>query len=94
MGMVVLLISLRVEKEFGIKIPKDWQARVGILKAADDITLAQFAQFIKILCEEQNRELPLDSWARLQRIVADSCGISSMEVLPSSLLIKEIAPNG
>ncbi len=96
MGLVLLDVTFRVERAFGIRIPRDWHNDLGLSWKGDkaDATLSQYYHYILRLCREQNSPLPPDSWSLLVDAVQDASSLEREKVTGETRLIRDIAPGG
>jgi len=94
MGMVLLDVTFRVERAFGIDMPRDGWSEMGIQRAGDDVTVGQYHAYIRAQCEAQGKPIPTDSWPVLVRLICDASGCRENEITPQTWLIKDIAPCG
>ncbi|MDB5297068.1 MAG: hypothetical protein JWO31_3051 [Phycisphaerales bacterium] len=90
MGLVLLDVTFRAERAFGVRVPRDWHERLDIRKDGDDATLAQYHAFLLDLCREQGVEPPRESWRVLLGLVEDASGEANFG--PETRLIQDIAP--
>jgi hypothetical protein len=95
MGFVLLDITFRIERAFGIRLPKGWPDQLGIVwdEGGNDATLAQFHDFVLRLCREQDITTPVESWPMLVQIVEDATGMGTDEITSDTKIVRDIAPS-
>jgi len=94
MGLNLLDFTFRVEREFGIRLARDWHRQFwSSVQRGDDLSLQQFHDFLLRLCVEQHAPPPDDGMAILIREAESATGKSFSETGPQTMLRRDIAPN-
>jgi hypothetical protein len=97
MGLILLDLSFRIEKGFKIQLGKGWWLdHLGLSWESDghDITLADLHAEILLECSRQGVEPPADSWTLLVSYVMGAAGFDRSEVLPETMVLRDVAPDG
>lgn len=96
MGLVLLDVTFRVERAFGIRVPRDWHNDLGLVWKGDkaDATLGEYHQYILRLCREQNVPASPQSWIILAQVIEDASGMDREKLTEDTRLIRDIAPGG
>jgi hypothetical protein len=97
MGLILLDLSFRIEKGFDIQLGRNWWVdELGLSWGPDgyDISLGDLHAEILLECLSQGVEPPADSWALLVSFVVGAAGFEESEVLPETMLLRDVAPDG
>lgn len=98
MGLDFLDLNFRVEKRFGIRIPREKAAE--LLKNGNtsdpppdcwtDIRVSDFVALIESLVAEQNPECKLEIFAGVKQDISECGGVDESEVTPEAWLYRDI----
>jgi hypothetical protein len=98
MGLVLLDLLFRIEKGFKIQLAKGWWVdRLGLAWGPGefrDISLQDLHAEILEECVRQGVKPPANSWPLLVSFVGDAAGFKPPEVLPETMLLRDVTPNG
>lgn len=98
MGLVLLDLTFRIEKGFGIQLGKGWWVdHLGLTLVPGefrDISLEDLHAEILDECVRQGATPPADSWPLLVSFVVDASGLNASEVSPETMLLRDVTPHG
>ena len=95
MGIDALDIVFRLEKSFGIKVPRgrlfwtDEQRRRGE-DPPGDVSVGEIHERLSGLMREQNLPVPGDSWERVRDCVAGALGVRPEEVRREHRIVRDL----
>ena len=93
MGLVTLDLAFSLEKSFGIQLAKGWWFELLSSVEADDVSLGEVHEAILEECARQGVAPPAESWPTFVNCVV-STGVKRTEVLPETMFLRDVAPNG
>lgn len=98
MGLILLDLTFRLETGFKIRLPKAWWIdHLNLAWGPDevrDISLQDLHDELLLECERQGVAPPTDSWQLLVSYVVGAAGFKPHEVLPETMLLRDVTPDG
>ncbi len=90
MGLNLLDIRYRVEREFGVDPTGERLRQLLLQHRPPDITAGEFYVHIGNLCRSKWLPVPADSWPRFQQILSEVTGVEVSEIQTDSWLGQDL----
>ncbi len=90
MGLQLLDIQFQLEKKFDIKISKEELVSLFTERTPPDCSAGELHDFACRKVEATGRQVPVDSWNAVTRILGDSLTVRSRTIRKDSLLVADL----
>jgi hypothetical protein len=90
MGIDLLDVSFRIDREFGVDPRGDELRRIGLSHDPPDVTAGELHDLLCDLIRADGRMVPVDSWERLRSILSEALARDENVIHRESWLVKEL----
>jgi hypothetical protein len=90
MGMELIDMTFRAERQFGIKSRLEEFAKVSPKDEKYRLTAGDFHAWVCTACREQGKPVPHSSWNRVKIVIVDAAGVTPSIIRKSSRLYDDL----